>query len=70
MLSGTYALSPHLSLHIPSQWGSIGHVMGLDISAGPKQKEQEYTKQSLAQGGEEKITIQICRDKQEALEGH
>ena len=44
--------------------------MGLDISAGPKQKEQEYTKQSLAQGGEEKITIQICRDKQEALEGH
>ena len=40
-----HALSPHLSLHISSQWGSSGHVMGLDISAGTKQKQkqQEYT---------------------------
>ena len=46
--------------------------MGLDISAGAKQKQkqQENTKQSLAQGVEEKIRIQICREKQEALEDH
>ena len=45
--------------------------MGLDISAAAKQKEkqQEYTKQSLAQGVKKKIRIQICRDKQEALKG-
>ena len=72
MPSGTKFItqSPHLSLHISSQWGSSGHVMGLDISARAKQKQQEYTKQSLAGGVEEKIRIQICRDKQEALEGH
>ena len=63
-------LSPHLSLHISCQWGRSGHVMGLDISAGAKQKQQEYTKQSLAQGGEEKIRTQICDDKQEAVESH
>lgn len=48
--------------------------MGLDISAGAKQKlkqkQQEYTKHRLAQGVEEKIRTQICDDKQEALESH
>ena len=45
--------------------------MGLDISAGvkQKQKQQEYTKQSLTQGVKVKIRSQICDDKQKALEG-
>ena len=45
-------------------------MIGLDISAGAKQKQQEYTKQSFAQGVEEKIRTQICDNKQEAFEGH
>ena len=40
--------------------------MGHDISAGVKQKQQEYAKQSLAQRVEEKIRTQICDDKKEA----
>lgn len=44
--------------------------MGLDISAGAKQKQQEYTEHRLAQGVEEKIRTQIWDDKQEALESH
>ena len=46
--------------------------MGLDISAGAKQKQkqQEYTKHRLAQGVEEKIRTQIWDDRQEALESH
>ena len=54
-----------------SQWGSSGHMMGQDVSARvkQKQKQQEYTKQSLAGGVEEKIRTQICRDKQEARLG-
>ena len=59
-----------MSLHISSQWGDSGHVMRHDISAGVKQKQQEYTKQSLAQRVEEKIKTQICDDKQETLERH
>ena len=56
----TSLVSPHF---LP--WGSSGHMMGLDISAGVKQIQQEYTKQSLAQRVEEKIRTQIC-DKKEA----
>ena len=41
-------------------------MMGLDISAGAKQKQQKYAKQSLAQGVEEKFGRQIFDDKQEA----
>ena len=46
--------------------------MALDISAGvkQKQKQQEYTKQSLARGIEENTRTQIWDDKEEALEGH
>ena len=47
--------------------------MGLDISAGgkQKQKQQEYTEQSLAQGVKGKSRRQICDGKQEAaFEGH
>ena len=40
--------------------------MGLDISARAKHKQQEYTKQSFAQGVEEKIRTQIFDDKHEA----
>ena len=60
-------LARQLSLHISSQWGSSGLVMGLDVSAAAKQKQQEYTKQSLAQGVDEKIRAEICDDKQNAL---
>ena len=49
--------------------------MGLDISAGAKQKQaqknQEYTIKSLVQGDEEKREseqIEILDDKQEAFE--
>ena len=61
-----------MSLHISSQWGSSGHVMGLGISAGAKQKQkdQEYTKQCVARGVVEKIRTQMCDDKQEPLESH
>ena len=46
-------------------------MMGLDISSGAKQKQkqQEYTKQSVARGVEEKIRTQICDDKEEVFKG-
>ena len=65
------------ALHISSQWGSSGHVIGLDVSAGAQQKQKPKKNWNILYKvsyreikEKESEHIKICGDKQEALEGH